>query len=109
MVQSKLLLKFPEIEHFFLNAKESQSELFREMVQKARFCSQDHSEKIAIVKFQKGYLGVDGLISKSKSFISIRTADCIPIFLFDNVNKTVASLHAGWRGLSKGIASKAIK
>jgi polyphenol oxidase len=44
----------------------------------------------------------DGLFSQSADdVLTIRTADCIPLFLSDG--KTVAVLHLGWRGIVGGI------
>ena len=30
--------------------------------------------------------------------IGVRTADCIPVLLYDPVNKAAAAVHSGWRG-----------
>lgn len=39
----------------------------------------------------------------------IRTADCLPVLLVDEVNRAVASAHCGWRGTEKRILEKAVK
>jgi|GEM_PF-2931564 len=39
----------------------------------------------------------------------IKTADCLPVFLFDPVEKRAYGLHIGWRGLSSKILSTALK
>ncbi len=36
-------------------------------------------------------------------------ADCVPIFLFDPVNKAIAIVHAGWKGTLNKVAYTAIK
>lgn len=41
--------------------------------------------------------------------LSIMTADCVPLFLFDPVTEVFAAVHAGWRGTAKGIAGKAVR
>ncbi len=41
--------------------------------------------------------------------IGIKTADCVPLLLFDGHKQVIAAVHAGWRGTSLGIAGKAIR
>jgi YfiH family protein len=40
--------------------------------------------------------------------LGVQTADCVPILLVDPKNRTVAAIHAGWRGTLARIAVKAI-
>lgn len=54
-------------------------------------------------------IGVDALITNEKNVaICIFTADCVPVFLLDTVNKVIALCHAGWRGVTGKIVPKAI-
>jgi YfiH family protein len=39
----------------------------------------------------------------------MRFADCVPIFLYDPVNKAIGIAHAGWKGSVRGIAGKTVK
>ena len=41
--------------------------------------------------------------------IAVLTADCAPILIFDQKNKMIAAIHAGWKGAYKGIVKKVIK
>ena len=51
----------------------------------------------------------DALISSiPQIFLRIVTADCLPVFMFDPESKTVALIHAGWRGLKKEIIKRTI-
>lgn len=53
--------------------------------------------------------GVDALVTDVPGLaIGVRTADCIPVLLYDPVRKAVAAVHAGWRGTVGHISSKAI-
>jgi polyphenol oxidase len=40
---------------------------------------------------------------KSKRPLMIKTADCVPLFYIDRIQKSIAAVHAGWRGIQKGI------
>jgi YfiH family protein len=52
----------------------------------------------------------DALITNRPGlFVSIRTADCVPILLVDTVHQAVAAVHAGWRGTAAGILSRTLE
>jgi YfiH family protein len=51
----------------------------------------------------------DGMWTRSPSdVLVIRTADCAPVWLVDSKNKTIALVHAGWRGIAAGIIEHAV-
>lgn len=53
--------------------------------------------------------GYDALITNVKDCaIGVRTADCIPVLLYDPVNAAVAAVHSGWRGTVGKISCKTI-
>jgi hypothetical protein len=41
--------------------------------------------------------------------LAVKTADCLPILLFDPVARLIAACHCGWRGLYARLAMKAIE
>ena len=41
--------------------------------------------------------------------LTILTADCVPILLYDPVRRAVGSVHAGWAGTVKGVARRAVE
>ena len=50
----------------------------------------------------------DGLITDVPGIaLTVFTADCIPILLYDPVRRVIAAVHAGWRGTVGNIAGKA--
>lgn len=52
----------------------------------------------------------DALVcSRTGTVIGVKTADCVPILLADPVTRTVAAIHAGWRGTAAGIAGAAVR
>lgn len=40
--------------------------------------------------------------------LTVRTADCLPITLWDKTGKAVAIVHAGWKGTHQKIAAKTV-
>lgn len=51
----------------------------------------------------------DALITREPGLtVSVRTADCYPILLADTGTRTVAAIHAGWRGTDARIVQKVI-
>ena len=83
------------------------------------FPKQTHSATVKIItdeffgaceKAQKQYLHeTDALITNLRGVcISVKTADCVPVLLYDPRRKVVAAIHAGWRGTAQTIVLKTI-
>lgn len=52
----------------------------------------------------------DGLISTTPGLrIAVKSADCIPLLVADPSTRTVAAVHAGWRGAAARIAVAAVE
>jgi len=52
----------------------------------------------------------DGLITKTPGLVlGIRTADCVPVFFWDPVQKVAGIAHGGWKGVKDGIISRMLK
>ncbi len=52
----------------------------------------------------------DGLITTTPGLpLAIKTADCLPVVLIHPQAKAVAIVHAGWKGLVKGIIAEGVK
>ena len=76
--------------------------------------NQTHSDKFKFIKknykFDQKRINADALMTNVKNTaISVLTADCAPIFLYDNKKKIIGAIHAGWRGAYKKILLKIIK
>ena len=55
-------------------------------------------------------LEADGIITSLNNIVlGILTADCAPIFIYDDKNKFVCNLHSGWKGSLNNISQQAIK
>ena len=53
--------------------------------------------------------GVDALVTDVPGVaISVRTADCIPVLMYDPVHRAVAAVHDGWRGTVLRLSQKVI-
>jgi len=40
--------------------------------------------------------------------VTVRTADCVPVLVYDSRRRVVAAIHAGWRGAIAGIVTKTL-
>ncbi len=71
---------------------------------------QTHSDHIEIVDERMEYFDTDGLIiTKEKTPIVLRFADCTPLVFYDRKNKIGAISHAGWRGTAQKIGPKTLQ
>jgi YfiH family protein len=51
----------------------------------------------------------DAVITNRKGIaLGIWTADCLPIVLIDKSKKIIAAVHAGWRGLWRGVIERTV-
>lgn len=54
--------------------------------------------------------GVDALCTDLPGVIvTVKTADCIPVFIYDDVKRVVSAVHAGWRGTQQRIVKANIQ
>ncbi|MEX5215646.1 MAG: peptidoglycan editing factor PgeF [Nitrospiraceae bacterium] len=53
--------------------------------------------------------GWDALITdEPRLCLTIKTADCVPVLLFDPVRRVIGAIHAGWRGTLAAVVPKTI-
>lgn len=74
---------------------------------------QTHTTKVAVIDrpdvTRKELEGIDAMVTDVPGVaIGVRTADCIPVLLYDPVHRVVAAVHAGWRGTVSDIVATAI-
>lgn len=74
------------------------------------FPVQIHSDNIQIVETPGIVNNCDALITQTTDlFLTIQTADCFPLFVFDPQTRTIAIIHSGWKGTAVNIAGKTIQ
>jgi len=108
MVQSKLLKKYHNLCHGFGEKKDTFSTfaLKGENVSKV---VQVHSNTVTtLTNPLTKKIEADGMITNKVLYLSITTADCIPLFLYAPKKGFVGAIHAGWKGLSLGVVENAI-
>jgi len=73
------------------------------------FPQQVHSDHVEIVNYPGKVKNCDALITSSPELVlTIQTADCFPLFLYDPAKHICAIIHSGWRGTAKNITAKTI-
>lgn len=75
------------------------------------FPIQEHGDHIAWVEGSTIHerMHADGLLTRSKGLhIGVRTADCVPVLLYEPERGIAGVVHAGWRGAVKQIVAHAI-
>lgn len=69
---------------------------------------QVHSSKVYLLDDYVKDLEGDAIITQRLGLkVGVRTADCVPLVLLGS--RTVAVVHAGWRGLKEGIVEEVLK
>lgn len=55
-------------------------------------------------------LPYDAVITdKKRVALGISTADCLPILMIDRSKKVIGAVHAGWRGMWRGVIQRAVR
>ena len=75
--------------------------------------NQTHSNNVIFFNSMdsiKNKLKGDAIVTKVKNIgISILTADCVPILLYDPKNSIIGCIHSGWKGALNGVIENTIK
>lgn len=71
---------------------------------------QVHGDKISVAEGPGICRSTDSLITRNKELLlGISVADCVPVLIIDKRSKTIAAIHAGWRGTAKQIVAKTVE
>lgn len=87
-----------EISHFYRKTIQKHTGITRE---KIFLLNQEHGDNYYSTRALKeeGIDRGDGMFSlNTGEALAIKTADCMPIFLFSPSTGLIAALHSGWRG-----------
>ena len=106
-------------EEIIANRKKVALALGKKHALKFIVANQTHSEHICVIEetetrcwwcLEDFIEDCDALITAQKGVVlSILTADCVPILLYDPVHEVVAAIHAGWKGTKARIVAKTVK
>lgn len=70
---------------------------------------QVHGTAVLYTKEAGRYTGYDALITDTPGLVvGVTVADCVPILIYDQANRAVAAVHAGWRGTAGTIVTKTL-
>jgi polyphenol oxidase len=76
------------------------------------FVSQCHSSDVVIVRTKEdagGQILADALITNVSGLcICVMGADCVPVLVYDPIQKVIAAVHAGWKGTVASILTKTL-
>ncbi len=105
----------PQAQGLLLEQKEFLRRTYQIVPEKIFTIRQVHGDKVLIVGQndlpQQGLLPeADGAVTNVQGIVlSVRTADCLPVFLYDPKKKSIALVHAGWKSSALGIVKKALE
>ena len=71
---------------------------------------QVHSAQVDLAESPGEYLGMDGLVTQNSEIVlTLKVADCVPVYLYEPCKKMIGMVHSGWRGTVGNIVTNAIQ
>lgn len=78
--------------------------LGRDITRRAFWLTQEHTSRLVSSDGHPPGTVADGFFLRESGTVGmIRTADCTPLFFWDDTGETAGLIHVGWRGLAGGI------
>lgn len=117
------LLRFPRLEHFFVTRHtphDVRTEAGREALSKLFDLGpifvpwQVHGSDLLVfeegVWYNASCCMVDAVLTREKNrYLGILVADCVPLLLFAPEEEALAVVHAGWKGIVRGIHTRVLE
>lgn len=109
---SPQLEQFPELKHAFTTSllKDDYDRIavkLKVLTSQIYYVEQIHSNRVVYLSSSMSLADLpaaDAIVTDRKDiYIGVRTADCVPILVFDPTQQVVAAIHAGYKGLLTGI------
>jgi polyphenol oxidase len=84
------------------------------------FANQTHSGNVAVVdaagrgkgatEKRTAMENTDGMVTNVERIcLCVQVADCVPVLMYDPVERVIAAVHAGWRGILKRIVPATVE
>jgi len=118
IIQAPNLSEFPNLQHGF-TTKELGKDFDRIAVELKILTSQIyslkqiHSNKVVYLDHNMDLAQIpeaDALVTDRKDVvIGVKTADCVPLLVYDDKKEVIAAIHAGYKGMLAGIIQKAVR
>jgi len=93
--------------------KKNRKQLFKMLKidnKKLAIPKQIHSASVKKVTEPGIYPDTDALFTNSQDvLLSVQTADCLPLFVYEPDQKVIAVIHAGWQVTLKGIVTRTLE
>lgn len=70
--------------------------------------AQIHSNKIILAENAGIFENTDGIVTQKNLTLAVKTADCVPVMIYDPKTKLIGAIHAGRKSIIRGILSKSL-
>lgn len=88
-----------QILYHFLSIREENAALMRQV----------HSATVRVVEQGGIYADTDGILTVTPGLLlGVRTADCVPVLMYDPYQRAVGAIHCGWRPIVDDILERAL-
>ena len=105
-----IIYKTPDWLTAFSTGKDSGVEALGLRLEDLALPRQVHSDNVLWMREAGRPEATDAVITDKPGLcVCVKTADCIPVLLYDTRKRVVAAVHAGWRGTVSRIVQKTIK